>query len=52
MNRNKAPSLSLRLAAMFALVTALLLRERPQLYANMLGNTEHFFWVLDSTASR
>lgn len=92
MNLNKAPSLSLRLAAMFALVTALLLggigfylylslnkeiafrddqalrgriermerlingyddldalREKPQLYANMLGNTEHFFWVLDST---
>lgn len=91
MNLNKAPSLSLRLAAMFALVTALLLggivfylylslnkelafrddqalrgriermerlingyddlnalREKPQLYANMLGNTEHFFWVLDS----
>lgn len=91
MNRKKAPSLSLRLAVMFALVTALLLggigfylylslnkeltfrddqalrgrlermerlingyddldalREKPQLYANMLGNTEHFFWVLDS----
>ena len=24
------------------------LRERPELYANMLGNTEHFLWVLNS----
>ncbi len=24
------------------------LRERPELYANMLGNTEHFLWVLNN----
>jgi len=24
------------------------LQERPELYANMLGNTEHFLWVLNS----
>lgn len=94
MSRASRPSLSLRLALMFALVTALLLggigfylylslnkeiafrddqalrgriermagliqgyedidalREKPQLYANMLGNTEHFFWVLDSAGT-
>jgi len=24
------------------------LRDRPELYANMLGNTQHFLWVLDA----
>ena len=27
------------------------LRARPELYANMLGNTEHFLWVLDSSGT-